>query len=659
MENIQITSDGIKKNLKRIKPYNAICEYIWNGFDAGATQIEIIFEFNQIENVSSITIIDNGNGINYDELSLKFKPFNDSEKATDNNNSHHSIPHGKHGIGRFTFFTFASKAQWYTVYKDENAVNKAYSINMNCQSLNSYDVNNNNLPVVVQEETGTKVEFINVYDICPDALLKEIKNEFFWFICLYSYKNYRIYFNNEIIDFSDYIRERFNFKYESEQIKDFNITITLWNCSLGKEYSKFYFINSTGDEVYKFNTTLNNKSDGFWHSITIKSKYFNDFYFEVNSDDEINFSSNRNDKDFKELIQKITDELIRKRRSYLKKASEKYISSLIDENVYPNFEETNILDKYRRSQLDAIIESLYQAEPQIFSGLNNPQKKIFIRLLNTIMDSNDNEKEALFSLIREIIDLDEEDQKNFNEILQKTTLTNIISTIRLLEDRLAAVQALKEVVFNKKFNSYEVKHVQAIVERHFWLFGEQYHLLTAAEPDFNVALRELLAFKGKQNKTAKIDSKDANKEMDIYLIRQNRESQCFENIVVELKRPIVPLGEEQLSQVKRYMRVIKSDSRFNSPDSKWTFILVGNRFDSTGYIEGELENNKNHGESGLVYESGNHKIYVKTWSQIFEDFSVKNEYLLKKLKFKQEMWLEKHNSADEAVNDAVNNTAAV
>lgn len=34
MENIQITSEGIQKNLRKVKPYDAICEYIWNGFDA-------------------------------------------------------------------------------------------------------------------------------------------------------------------------------------------------------------------------------------------------------------------------------------------------------------------------------------------------------------------------------------------------------------------------------------------------------------------------------------------------------------------------------------------------------------------------------------------------------------------------------------------------
>ena len=106
--------------------------------------------------------------------------------------------------------------------------------------------------------------------------------------------------------------------------------------------------------------------------------------------------------------------------------------------------------------------------------------------------------------------------------------------------------------------------------------------------------------------------------------KQNKTSGYFENVVVELKRPSVPIGEKQLSQVKRYMRVIQSDDRFNSPDSKWVYYLVGNHFTSDNYIQGELETNKHHGESGLVFCTTNHKIYVKTWSEIFEDFSVKS-----------------------------------
>ena len=70
-----------------------------------------------------------------------------------------------------------------------------------------------------------------------------------------------------------------------------------------------------------------------------------------------------------------------------------------------------------------------------------------------------------------------------------------------------------------------------------------------------------------------------------------------------------------------------------------------------------METNKHHGESGLVFCTTNHKIYVKTWSEIFEDFSVKSDYLLQRLKLDEEIWLKKHGCADEAVSDVVDNSA--
>lgn len=37
MKNVLITPEGIQKNLKNIKPLDAICEYIWNGANSART----------------------------------------------------------------------------------------------------------------------------------------------------------------------------------------------------------------------------------------------------------------------------------------------------------------------------------------------------------------------------------------------------------------------------------------------------------------------------------------------------------------------------------------------------------------------------------------------------------------------------------------------
>ena len=37
MKSVLITPEGIQKNVKNVKALDAICEYIWNGFDVEAT----------------------------------------------------------------------------------------------------------------------------------------------------------------------------------------------------------------------------------------------------------------------------------------------------------------------------------------------------------------------------------------------------------------------------------------------------------------------------------------------------------------------------------------------------------------------------------------------------------------------------------------------
>ena len=59
MKSVLITPAGIQKNLKNIKPLDAICEYIWNGFDANASMIEVKLIENDFGILNQIVISDN------------------------------------------------------------------------------------------------------------------------------------------------------------------------------------------------------------------------------------------------------------------------------------------------------------------------------------------------------------------------------------------------------------------------------------------------------------------------------------------------------------------------------------------------------------------------------------------------------------------------
>ena len=125
----------------------------------------------------------------------------------------------------------------------------------------------------------------------------------------------------------------------------------------------------------------------------------------------------------------------------------------------------------------------------------------------------------------------------------------------------------KTLLFDKDRYVNEVDHVQKFIEKHYWFFGEQYRLVTAEEPNFEEALRRYLNIVSDfyyEKGTIKMDSPDRKKQMDIFAVRQMPDGEIKKCIVVELKRPSVVLGMEELNQIKKYFKTIRSDSRFNA-----------------------------------------------------------------------------------------------
>ena len=102
-----------------------------------------------------------------------------------------------------------------------------------------------------------------------------------------------------------------------------------------------------------------------------------------------------------------------------------------------------------------------------------------------------------------------------NHFLKNFSLSNITKTINLLKDRFAAIEDLKQLVFNSELKANEVDHIQKMIERHYWIFGEQYNLVTAAEPNFEEALRRYMHYLHKEYDDNGIEHPDKLKQMKL------------------------------------------------------------------------------------------------------------------------------------------------
>ena len=642
MKNIQITSLGINQALKKHDYLSSIAEYIWNGFDAEATQINIIMQSDELGRISKLKIIDNGCGI---ADPSRFSLFYESNKQTNFGKSKNfSHIRGNKGIGRLTFFTFSSSAQWDTIYKKEGKRYK-YSININYKQLDNYDISEE---IETYEETGTIVSFDDIHTITSNDFNNDLNvhlyREFSWFLELNSMKNFSIKINNVDLDY------RANFISDSTELDHkigehlFNLKFIRWSQSLKNEYSRYYFINSKGEKTDENTTTLNNKGDNFSHSVFVRSKFFDQEYIvSINT---------RNKQIHHSLIHFINQQLQDRRKLFLKTKSERIIEEFRKNNAFPKFRNTP-WDQHRKAELEDFIKELYQVEPKIFSSLNIEQKKVFVHFLNLILDSD--ERTKLIDVLGEIIKLDSSDLEHLSESLKVTKLTNIIKTVRLIEDRYRAVDQLKKLVFNSELKANERDHIQKFVENHYWIFGEKYHLVTAAEPRFEEALRRYIYLLKGEKAVVSIDHADKNKEMDIFMVRQLQNNSSINNVVVELKHPKIKLGSKELEQVKTYMGVILEQDEFNDSNVTWEFYLIGNDFDK--YIEREIQNAKSHGEKSLVYFVENYKIYVKKWSEIFTEFDLRHDFLDRRLKLEKAQLNMDATSANDIISNIHSNTA--
>lgn len=672
-QKVTVTDNSIKSGVTS-DANKAICEYIWNGFDAHAHHVSVEYESTPLGAIASLVIKDDGDGIDCATLSDTFGRYQDSVKKKSFQWS--SQVKGHRGKGRYSFNCFASGAEWETVYRNEDGQLIKHTITINGDDNDHYNDHSDDggAKVVHDVPTGTEVHFINV-DKITSALFESkefigyLQREFAVFLKLNENRGYTLTVNGYQIDCNTVIAEADTktVRLYDENLKtghDFRLTFIRWYEKMKENYS-VYYLNEEGLERYEETTRLNKKDTGFHHSVYVSSPYFEYFAPTPKSGTEggeeqpvkseaqmqIEFeghhvTKNEKDKVFKELKKKVADWLSEKQKLFIVEVGGKELWDRFETKGVVKMPENEYEQPLFNELKDTVI-GIYSVQPKLFTNLGDDQAKALVGCLKLLLQTN--KRDDVITILEQITKMSDEERRKLSTILKTTELSSITNTIDLLQNRAKTVSALKAMVFDTTLKAYEVADIQAMVSKAFWLFGEQYNIVTEAEPDFQQALVAYLEQISKSKKTKgvsksrankeKIDHPDVNKEMDIFAFRQNNYSKTLENIVVELKRPNVDLGEVEVSQVKTYMGLIYDEPRFNSPEAQWTFILVGNKFDQTGYINREIKNSVTWGKKNLIQhvdDAGQHyDIYVRTWSSIFDEFEIRHKFLLDKLEMKR------------------------
>ena len=619
----------------------AIAEYIWNGFDAGATCVEIRYTANPLGGVDDLWVIDNGSGIKYDTLDLTFGAFLDSNKTQTYQRS--SEVRGRKGKGRFSYNVISGGASWQTKFKDDEGNVKQYKIKIYSSDRSEYDASEPEaVPAEERQATGTAVHFLDMRsnlvedDLTGDSFCNYLSSEFAWFLELNKSKGYTIKIEGVDLDYRNMIGE------SEEQIielgeETFTINFIRWTRKIGDKYY-YYLMNSNLREVCKVLTSFNNKSTTFHHSVYVTSQYFNRFEWDKEPGARLDGLYNQSHETYKALMKLLRSYLANKEKEYIRAVgAAQLIAQYEKDGILPKFSD----DKYgkeRKKDLVEAIQGIYSVQPKIFLKLATEQRKTMVGFLNLLLDSN--ERNNVITIIEGVVRLTPEEREELANTLRATTLSRINSAISLVKNRLIVIEGLKKLVKDNERFTTERDHIQKIIEENYWLFGEQFNLVTADKP-FTTALMEFTYLLDGQVEKGNFTAEDARRRPDIFICRGQAlpgyqySSFLEEQIIVELKRPSVVIGTTQLRQIQDYRDIILKEPNFNSQMRRWKFIVVGKEVDES--VKSEYKTFADKNRPMLVHYRDNFEIYAMTWDDVFLTFEHRENFILEKLKFDKQV----------------------
>lgn len=637
VKNQSIESSGITNDYKE-----AICEYVWNGFEAHATEVNIDYSLNVASGIGTLSISDNGEGIVYNSISDTFGAFLTSQK---NLLSLKMKSKANKGKGRFSFSAFATGAKWITTYKEPDFDDyKTYEIVLENDKKEVLNYTEPQMSAI--KKTGTKVVFNNIFSLTSENMAFEVLEpallkEFAWFLYLCKGRNLKININGKPIEYEKYINTEYSEKtLTTIDGNRFEVTLIVWEEAIKEKFCCYFF--DSKDEVKNIETTsFNRNTVEFNHSVFVKSDFFDGqecLDTEMESNQISLFTDEDDKKVYKQLKKFIAGFIEKKIGNYMSQKADDAVRQMIEERkTFPEFSD-DPYGKMQKQDLEKVTKEIYKLEPKIFYKLKPVQEKSLLGFLNLLLNSK--ERENVLTIVEQIVELTPEQRQDFSDMLRKTKLENVIDTIKFIQERYKVIELLKAIVFDMPQYANERNHIQKIVQQHFWLFGEQFNLVSADERMKNALEKYInILYGGKDTDSTLDEDAEQERRMDIFLCNNREVETSFgttleENIIVELKATRVILSKKVLRQIEDYMDFVRKQPSFNSEYRRWKFIAVCKEVDED--VKGRYKTFEDRGKVGLVHEIDNYEVYALTWDDIFKSFELRHAPLLKRLNYDRE-----------------------
>jgi len=588
-------------------PRQGLFELVWNALDADATKIRITLDQDTLGAIQSIRVEDDGTGITAEQAERQFDKLGNSWKHVARISDAGRPFHGQLGRGRWAAFGIGQEARW-----DSRAVHvtgevQGLKIHGSRNSLASFDYDG---PVVAaDQQTGTTV---TVASLLPNAQkyfqstdpFVDLTTEFATYV-----ENYDIE-----IDYDGSIIDPQSMQLGSTELlievptaipKRVELRIIEWNQAVNRS---LYFIDSNGAILHAMKPGI--QAPTFDFTAYAKWAGARDRQAELALEDMAPEPIPDVIKAIKKAMRKHFADRDKNQRATLVNAWKK-------EDSYPyKVEPVTEVERAERELFDVVAVTAAKS----LNPMEVRERKLSFALIQQGLSQN---PQAVRVILRDVLDMPDRKLKELTALLERTSLSSVVSMAKTVADRMDFVRGLEHLVFEKqtKKKLLERSQLHKILANETWILREEYALSTNDET-LTSALRDHLGEFGAEG-VAMEDALDSEvldaegKRVVVDLILSSVVPQSVrsrEHVVIELKRPTVHINASGLLQANKYAVAVKNDPRFEKVDVKWEFWIVGDQItdDANNLLDDQ-------GIFAMSGKEGNIPVRAVTWAQIIED----------------------------------------
>lgn len=623
---VQVQRDHLERLTKAPSPLLALSEIIWNSLDADATEVKIELKENNLKVLDVIEVIDNGHGFLADEAEKVFGKLGGSWKYSSlTSKGEKRILHGKAGKGRFWAFTLAPYIEWVSTANVNGSLERC-AVTASRDRVGAFKIGD---PEPVRnQKTGTRVILSGISKGIPSLEKSETPQKLAEQFALYlsKYPQVRIDYNGTRIDAESLIATQKDYELEIslEHNEKINAELTVIEWKIQTERA-LLLCDENGFALREISPGI--KAPGFNFTGYLKSNWIREL-------------DNENLLDLHEMnptLQRLLEAAKNKMRDYFRARQAESARSIVEEwknqGIYPyEGNPLDLIEETERQIFDLCALNISEYLPD-FNNTDLKNQQLSLKLLRQALEES---PQSLQRILWDVLDLPEEKREELVQLLEKTTLSAIIEASKEVTNRLDFIAGLEKLVFDpvSKKTLLERSQLHRILAEETWIFGEQFNL-TVDDMSLNEVLRKHLKLLGRDTEDTGSVLRPNGSEgiIDLMLSRlvpQPQEDER-EHLIVELKKPSVPVDAKVAAQIESYAFAVADDERFKDTNTRWAFWAISNVVTT----DVQRKTNQQDRPKGILYLGEDPKItiWVKTWGQIISECKGRLKFYQERLKY--------------------------